>query len=82
MVAQHERDHTMGTRVRDLQGQRTMIIDARETTVFIDADDFCYEVDKAILLRALAKELALDLARQFAAEACATCKHSLLAAAA
>lgn len=50
-----------------------MVIDARASTVFIDADDYCYEMDRAILLKALAKELGMS-------EACLTCRHSLVTA--
>ena len=46
----------MVTVVRDLDGQRSIEIDARSNTVFLDAEGFCYEIDRGILLRALAKE--------------------------
>lgn len=52
----------METKVRDLAGQRSMTIDARENTVFIDADDYCYEIDKGMLVKALRKELGAELA--------------------
>lgn len=63
-----------GTTIRDLEGQRTLTIDAREGTVFIDADGFCYEIDRGILLHALRKEFATALA-------CIGCKHALVTAA-
>lgn len=48
----------MTTQVRDLQGQRTLIIDARSTTVFLDIEDRCIEFDRGILLNALKSELS------------------------
>ena len=52
----------MTTTIRDLQGQRSLIIDSRESTVFLDGEDFCYELDKGLLLNALRKELSGALA--------------------
>ena len=63
-----------GTTVRDLDGQRSLTIDAREKTVFIDADGFCYEIDRGMLLHALRKEFATALA-------CLACQHALVVAA-
>lgn len=62
----------MTTMLKDLEGQRSMTIDTRESTVFLDfgMGSPCYEFDKAILLRALRQAFGLQAT-------CGVCKVAL-----